>query len=809
MNQYNRRLPKLGFSGVVWAASTALLGISLAITPSCNPESGAGARDTGGARCGARTGDADANGPDATVRNPCDPALAPGTITMLTEGSRYPRHLAVDEDYVYFLGEEAFCGGSGGCSVTGSLYRVPRCGGATEEIASSLDLSRSPDPPNRLAVGGGYVYVLTRSLARVNGVDKTMTVFGPTGGCASNVVADDSYVYAYDRCQSQILRGTHSETALVPFSTANDGRLLALAPNAIFFDRGNEIWRQDLVSSAAGSVYASAAGLLDFAADDRALVLEEGESDPMVRLVPLDSGAPTDLGPSGSISSSLLGPPETVWIEDGRAYYRHSGKYDVVDVSRVGTDGTDPKRVLRRASSDFVVRGDRLYWTEESGLYVARLPQPDVPAGPDADSPPMWTRRYGVADVNEFFTDVKLLPDGSAFVVGTAGIGDTNLGGGPIVPPPGQTDDFVARLSESGDLVWSTQITPDAATVTECLGVAPDQSITVVVKDYPFGDAWLAIHRYLPDGTPLADTRESLFDWRNPMCDVDARGNVYLLSATGLAAKKDLAGTDVWRKNLGTLRDQSQLVTVALVASPTTSTPHIHPGFVAAVELLGSIDLGSVVYDSTPGDSAATNQSDAGPVTVIVNILDDGSLAWSRLIRGGEVRRIAFDPCGRVLVLGKASRALDTGNGLVFVPRPNEAFTFLLWLDSDGSIGAVQFLDGLAYDAAIAADGAIFVFAGEPERPFYFDPPNAPGNYVYGVSLAKLDAAGQLVETHNLSPVLVPGAPSGYYAAFGRIALARDRVVVAGSVMPFHQIPLSTSLQAPDVVDAFAARFDP
>jgi hypothetical protein len=452
---------------------------------------------------------------------------------------------------------------------------------------------------------------------------------------------------------------------------------------------------------------------------------------------------------------------------------------------------------------DLAVRGDRVYWTENGDLFTTRIPQPEVPAGPEADGPPLWARRYDLTPPanpgNEAvgFEDVRLLADGSAVVIGSSGPVGIDLGDGAVAA----YDHFVAKLSEAGDPVWSRQLTP-RMTQFSCLGVTADQTIVAVAND-PIADPTsnetyaLAIDKYRPDGTLLSETRESGGDWYQFKCNVDPGGNLFLFSTPGWMAKKDAGGGDVWRKRLGSFHATTQLVPVNVAVSPGGAGL----GFVAAAFLSGRITIDGVTYGAQLGVESSPNTS------IVVRILDDGKVGWVHPFRS-DVVRVALDALGRVLVLGRGSP--DTGNGLVPVPRANDSFSYLLWLDPQGNTESFAFLDGSASDVAIANDGSIYLLASFPDRPFYFDPPYAPGNYDYGVLLAKLDPRGMLLAKHNFSPQLVAGAPNGYYSAPGRIAVATDRVIVAGSVSPCGLYPgWAVKPGDPDVWDAYAARFAP
>ncbi|HMJ11309.1 MAG TPA: hypothetical protein VK524_07860, partial [Polyangiaceae bacterium] len=471
----------------------------------------------------------------------CDPVPNPGTpvceagafpqvVTALVPGNSLAQHLAVHEQHAYFLKENINC--PRGCSATVSLHRVPLCGGPVENIGAPLSgaISASSTSLHELAVGGGYAYYISSPLARIRIADGTRSTLPIDAACAADMAANSSHVYVYDRCAQRIVRAAHGATTFQVFASAATGTSLALTPSAVFSSRGvAEVWRTPLDGSASTLVWNGGGGaaIVDLAADDSAVIAARSIPSPngeaSITRVPLNGAAPVDLGkalvqPRPGVQSVVA--PDITVVEDGNAYFRALNTNNGVELRRAPTSGGPVSTVVRRAPNHFSAAGDRVYWTEEGGLFTA-LPQPAVPAGTAVDTAPLFARRYDGPGANEIILQIAASPDSS--VVGIAYVtGPWSLGGPPQILSGERA--AVAKWSADGSHVWSTAL-GDVGSQAACIGVDPSGIITAVADE--FIPEALAIHRLRPDGTPLSVTRQPSDGIGTAECAVDATGAVY------------------------------------------------------------------------------------------------------------------------------------------------------------------------------------------------------------------------------------------------------------------------------------------
>jgi hypothetical protein len=124
--------------------------------------------------------------------------------------------------------------------------------------------------------------------------------------------------------------------------------------------------------------------------------------------------------------------------------------------------------------------------------------------------------------------------------------------------------------------------------------------------------------------------------------------------------------------------------------------------------------------------------------------------------------RIATNGNDEVVLAGEASLWVDTGSGRIPVVQPGLTNTFLVRFGPLGEVRWVRTLDGVFGGGAVALgdDETITLVAGGG-RPFYLGPPGQPGNQVFGVMVAKLDACGEPLMTRNLLPHIAPTNPPG------------------------------------------------
>ncbi|HMJ15781.1 MAG TPA: hypothetical protein VK524_30400, partial [Polyangiaceae bacterium] len=256
---------------------------------------------------------------------------------------------------------------------------------------------------------------------------------------------------------------------------------------------------------------------------------------------------------------------------------------------------------------------------------------------------------------------------------------------------------------------------------------------------------------------------------------------VYLSLGGSLFEKKSATGARLWRHGSPGVLMPSK---VAIVPG----------GFTFASQLSGTVTINGSTYSSQTG-------------SVVGRINADGSYAWTKLVDGGSASGLAADGTGRVVVAGRVPPGSDfvaIGSERITVPRSYEAFTFLAWFAANGALERLRLLDGDGnVDVTLGPDGSIYLALGSATRPFYFEPAGAPGNYVYGVGVAKLTQSGELVFSRNLGPHMFPGVPTGYLELLPTlITVSGSRVFTAGtprsvayfppSVFPPEQTPVTS-----------------
>jgi hypothetical protein len=332
---------------------------------------------------------------------------------------------------------------------------------------------------------------------------------------------------------------------------------------------------------------------------------------------------------------------------------------------------------------------------------------------------------------------------------------------GPTNPSPGAPQVFVRGVSTAGEPLWGSLLStvPNFSYHSPlCWGADTSGAITVVADEATYwpGPKYTAIHRLAADGALLGTTRQPYYE--DPkFCAVDAQGNVYLGISNNWTTneprlvKQDAAGTLLWQK---------------AVDLPAEVSP-------PANFLIQPLSSGVLVTSPTNFE-----------LTRLMRLRDDGTVAWTRIVRGAYRFSPTEAPDGRIVVVGMASSGFpfDVGDGPIAVPRPDEGFTFLLSLRPDGSVESVRFLDGECSSPRIAfgPDGSLYFVTDALGRPYTFQPASAPGSRVDSAALVKFDPAGDFVWSRSFAPLTIPWW-GGDGSAIGALDMnvTADRVVIA------------------------------
>jgi len=312
----------------------------------------------------------------------------------------------------------------------------------------------------------------------------------------------------------------------------------------------------------------------------------------------------------------------------------------------------------------------------------------------------IWSRRFGDEHCQH---QVRLAVDGSDDVLmGGAFMGSIDLGGGPLdsdVEAEGAHDIYIAKLSPSGDHVWSRR-----------LGGEGDKGLSTIVADDTgniFLTGWFLGNLEFPTGTLIGAGGRDIF-----------------------LAKLDESGNVLWAKGFG---DADSLVGSVLAVSPGG-------GAVLAGAFRGSLDFGGGVLQSTPGSGYSEDDG------FVAKLDANGQHVWS--FRFGEeqhqaVYDVALDPSGEVLVAGYFEGNVDLGGGVL--TSAGESDGFVGKLDANGQHVWSKSFGGLDYTAPyfIRSDslGNVFVVG---EFHGTFDIGGGPLSNVgkSDIFVAKLDASG-------------------------------------------------------------------
>lgn len=720
-------------------------------------------------------------------------------------------HLLVKDSYIYFVREWIMPiqpSRASQLSRVGWLYRMEaKCGAMVEDLGLGWIPTLTLVPPstnlpygnaagfNHLVSGGDFVYLVSDQLYRLDTRDLSHQRMNIDAGCTSDIAANDDEVFVYDWCNQQIRRALHGQNTLRIFSEVDSENLIgddyessypmqgfiAVGTDSLYYSQGNIVWKHALDSTdptASIPLFTARQEVLALACDDRAVIvvhdhikatyqeeyLENGCATrhpcewATVTRVPLDGGEPEDISTmvpgSWPTSGSYQFSDHTIhgWmtpIQDGQVYVRELDDNNVAQVVRIGTDGSGRTPFLRRSNSFLVVDGERLYWTEQGGLFTS-MPQSPIPAGPSSSVEPRWVATSG-------YGKSASTPDNGVVLISgnNSYIEDVNL----------------VKLSAAGVHEWTAQVA-DNLNEPLCLAVDGEGRITAVTQDT---SPTITFHRFEPEGTLIGTALQKQNELHYDDCQGDKEGNIYIFNDPHFE-KWSAAGALIWSSDIAPYPNIQgfDLKRIALA----------EPGIVAV----------GALPNYNPNEENET--FDPG-LFAVVRVSDEGRIQWTKRFRMGErsqLTSVATAPDGRVLVSGYTINFVATGSDWVSVPRPFEVFTFMLWFEADGSIESLSLLDGIGMATTVDPNGDVYLLSGGssqiiPERPFYFEPPHTEGNYVNGLTLAKVKADGTLIRSTELTPFVDDSLPSGSIRFPGRLQVVQKAVVVVGRLYVNERFP--------------------
>ncbi|UQA54861.1 hypothetical protein [Polyangium aurulentum] len=324
---------------------------------------------------------------------------------------------------------------------------------------------------------------------------------------------------------------------------------------------------------------------------------------------------------------------------------------------------SEPAGLAVDAAGNVVVAG-RYYGDEDFG--GGSLPSPannyqTFVAKYDTNGKHVYSRSFGdfMADGA---TDVALLPDGSAIVVGAFG-GSIDFDTGALANA-GFGDVFVAKLGPGGETAWAKRFGGGGDEIPAAVAVLPDGG--VVITGNARGDYDIAGVGPVPE-----QANDVIF-----------------------ALRLDSGGDPVWAR--------------------------VFPGtYPAAMDVAARSDGGAVVvgrfYQDLTVSASKTLKTYEYSTDAFVLALDGkGEHLWSHAYGGedyytDEAASVAVDPAGGVLVTGTVSGGRDFGGGLLQGQgEPYEGTTFLVELDAAGAHVHSRLFGGTGDDRAdaVAIDAA-------------------------------------------------------------------------------------------------------
>lgn len=705
----------------------------------------------------------------------CDLGARTGDIVRLVADG--VAGVTVDGAHVYYSTREGGWCFDGICRTgTAGLWRLPRCGGTAEAVGSTFSFA-DRDRTGDLAESDLHVYFLGDHLYRISKSDGARLDLQIASECVADFVASPDSVFVYDICTGSILRASSTDVSLqvvvenvFNFTTDPLGQLARLAVgNALYFSTVDGVVRWAPESTTPEVVFPTADGVLRMAADDRGLMVlhrmpsEPGYSSPGVRLayVPAGGGAPLQL-----MQDEIWGmtTSATIVVDSGRAFYQPAMPPDVAPgvggLAMQPTDGSGQGYLFEagRSAHALAAYGERLYWVQQYGSLLTGVRQQMPVPVPDT-TPPRW-RFDGAAP--SAFDAIGLDPAGNALGVGT----------GPV---PLQM--FPRRLV--------TVIDPQGQQVSSAIADWPGQfvidgtgALTAIIDE----TAGMSATRFTSSGSLVWKQSIPGFHPRAP--SADAAGNVHyvaeILDSTGtdtiaILTRLDTNGNVAWTREIGAASGVTGFTARSTAAVGTD-------GVVVQGEQRGAMDFGAGVLD--PQGIRAS--------TAVLRFGADGSLRWSRLVRGMDSvvsSAVAAIADGRSVAMGQTADFVDVGSGPVYVKRALDPCAAIVEYDASGSVAWVRLVDGGANDIALGPAGDVYVAIGGSENCVIdFGVAGATGSVMTCPGIAKLDPSGGFLWSRSFSadrldPRLVVGATG---------------VFVGGTVNP----TLSSST-------AFLAMFDP
>jgi hypothetical protein len=394
-------------------------------------------------------------------------------------------------------------------------------------------------------------------------------------------------------------------------------------------------------------------------------------------------------------------------------------------------------------------------WTTQFVLPLALAALAGAPVTTFSQTPAyFWGESYGHFSGIERLYDVATDSHGNVIVIGYFNY-QIDFGGGPL-PWSGGQDTFLAKLSPSGNHLWSKSFGISGLTHGRSIAIDGDDNIIITGRFSGSADF---------QGGGIYTTLTSAGDY-----DI-------------FVAKFDPLGLPLWSDSFG---DSSYQAPHDIAVGPDGGI--VIPGVFA-----GSVDFGDGVLTSAGGNDGFVAKFDAG-----------GTLEWSRGFGGtgsDQANGVAIDAGGNIALIGDFENAVDFGGGALTSAGSRDVFAAVY--DAAGShVRSQRFGDTtIQYGARCSFDSTDdLLLTG-----YFYGSMDFGGGPIFSsgardIFLAKLDTTG----AHQWSRKF--GDNHSQYVSDIDVD-GNDRVVIAGDFygsVDFGGGPLTSV----DLGDVYVATFD-
>jgi len=364
-----------------------------------------------------------------------------------------------------------------------------------------------------------------------------------------------------------------------------------------------------------------------------------------------------------------------------------------------------------------------------------------------------WSRSYSVTSHGDYEDGVVAVDrDGNAFVRGYF-TGAADFGNGVTLDIGGEEGPYLLKVDPNGNALWARS----SLSLTQLGGIATDKAGNVYIATGSVIESYDArgIFRWSKDlgGGINKIVHRTIAGTSSLLVGGFFSGTIALSATTTLGPAAGVA--DGFAVQLGD--DGTYLSSVWVTDKAGQSPTYQDVGVVDAAAdgsivvggfTYGSIAVGSFSHAATPGTFGSG---------YVLKIASGGGVAWSKQFGGasasfdGDVRGLAVDGLGNVVVTGPVSGTVDLGGG----PLTTQGYdTFIAKYDASGAYQFAKLLGGAGadfiYPPSVDSAGNILIPGIAYSNPLLLGgQPFVTGNQV--PFLAKLDGNGAVLWNHVFS----------------------------------------------------------